>query len=260
MFCQTRVPEASRCILDNIGSLDSKWSVKFPDAHPIILGTVTTRASLRLLAKKTTVDAIEVRADALLADGVTPDEIESALRKKKQPVLLTLRIPAEGGLRPWKIAERRALYLRFLPHVEAIDIELATARTLQLVIDVARHTGKTIVLSAHAIAKAAPEKQFKRWTAQFEPRPNTILKIAACIESWHDLQHLAALLVNHRDWPIAVMGLGPYAAQSRSVLTALGSRLVYGYLDAPAAPGQPSAAEVRAMVKSVRNLGGQPPA
>jgi hypothetical protein len=27
------------------------------------------------------------------------------------------------------------------------------------------------------------------------------------------------------------MGLGPYAAQSRSVLTALGSRLVYGYLD-----------------------------
>ena len=116
-------------------------------------------------------------------------------------------------------------------------------------------SGKTVVLSAHAIAKAAPEKQFARWTAQFEPRPRTILKIAARIQSWHDLQHLAALLVNHRDWPIAVMGLGPYAAQSRSVLTALGSRLVYGYLDQPAAPGQPSAADVRKMVMAVRSLG-----
>jgi 3-dehydroquinate dehydratase-1 len=227
----------------------------FPDKHPVILGSIITKAGLRLLAKKTAADAIEIRADALLEDGVTPDEIETALRKCKQPVLLTLRIASEGGQRLWKITERRALYLRLLPLVEAIDIELATADSLQLVIDVARHMGKTVVLSAHAIAKAAPEKQFAKWTAQFEPRPNTILKIAARIQSWHDLQHLAALLVNHRDWPIAVMGLGPYAAQSRSVLTALGSRLVYGYLDQPAAPGQPSAADVRKMVTSVRKLG-----
>jgi 3-dehydroquinate dehydratase-1 len=48
------------------------------------------------------------------------------------------------------------------------------------------------------------------------------------------------------------MGLGPYAAQSRAVLTALGSRLAYGYLDQAAAPGQPSAAEVRKMVLAVR--------
>jgi 3-dehydroquinate dehydratase-1 len=70
------------------------------------------------------------------------------------------------------------------------------------------------------------------------------------------LQQLAALLVNHPGWPLAVMGLGPYASQSRSVLTALGSRLIYGYLDQPAAPGQPSAAEVRKMVLAVRNLEG----
>ena len=227
----------------------------FPDTHPVILGSIITRAGLRLLAKKTAADAVEVRADALLADGATVDEIESALRKRKQPVLLTLRIPAEGGQRPWKIAERRALYLRLLPLVEAIDIELATAKAMQLVLDVARHSGKTIILSAHAIEKPASAKQFARWLGQFQPKPNTILKIAARIQSWHDLQHLAALLVNHRDWPIAAMGLGPYAAQSRSVLTALGSRLVYGYLDQPAAPGQPSAADVRAMVKAVRKLG-----
>jgi 3-dehydroquinate dehydratase-1 len=227
----------------------------FPSAHPTILGSIITRPGLRLLAKKTAADAVEVRADALLAEGATPDVIETALRKRKQPVLLTLRIPAEGGRRAWKTSERRALYLRLLPHVEAIDIELATARALQLVIDVARHSGKTIILSAHAIDQPATEKQFTRWLAQFQPKPHTILKIATRIQSWHDLQRLAALLVNHRDWPIAAMGLGPYAAQSRSVLTALGARLVYGCLDKPAAPGQPSAADVRKMVKNVRNLG-----
>ena len=87
---------------------------------------------------------------------------------------------------------------------------------------------------------------------QFDHQPRTILKIAAQIKSWRDLQQLASLLLNHPEWHLAAMGLGPYAAQSRSVLTALGSRLVYGYLDKAAAPGQPSAAEVRKMVTAVR--------
>src|SRR5437016_2458980 len=85
-------------------------------------------------------------------------------------------------------------------------------------------------LPAHAIEKPATPAQIARWVGQFDPLPSTILKIAARIKSWHDLQQLAALLMNHPDWPLAVMGLGPYAGQSRAVLTALGSRLIYGYL------------------------------
>lgn len=231
--------------------------MKFPEAHPVVLGTVTTAAGLRCLSRKTLpADAVEVRVDALLAEKVSVEEIEAALRRKKHPVLLTLRIPAEGGQRAWKVAERRALFLRLLPLVEAIDVELATARVMRSAIDEARRMGKTIVLSAHAIQKSASPAEIERWVGQFDPRPSTILKIAARIKSWRDLQQLAALLVNHHDWPLAVMGLGPYAAQSRSVLTALGSRLVYGYLDQAAAPGQPSAAEVRKMVLAVRNLEG----
>ena len=227
--------------------------MKFPEAHPLVLGTVTTAAGLRCLArKKLPADAVEVRVDALLAEKVTVEKIEAALRKKKHPVLLTLRVPAEGGKRAWKVAERRELFLRLLPHVEAIDVELATALAMQPVIDEARRMGKTVVLSAHAILNPATPSQIERWAGQFDPLPSTILKIAARIKSWRDLQHLAALLVNHPDWPLAVMGLGPYAGQSRAVLTALGSRLVYGYLDQAAAHGQPSAAEVRKMVKTIK--------
>jgi 3-dehydroquinate dehydratase-1 len=231
--------------------------MKFPEAHPIVLGTVTTAAGLRFLARQSfPADAIEVRVDALLAEKVPMEKIEAALRARKHPVLVTLRISAEGGKWTWKLADRRALALQLLPHADAIDVELATARAMQPVLDEARRTGKAVVLSAHAISNPASPAQIARWVRQFDPLQATILKVAAQIKSWRDLQQLAALLVNHPGWPIAVMGLGPYAAQSRAVLTALGSRLVYGYLDHPAAPGQPSAAEARKMVLAVRNLGG----
>ena len=226
--------------------------MKFPSAHPAVIGSVTTRAGLRLLARaKLPADAVEVRVDALLKAGVTEAQIESALKARAHPVLLTLRIPAEGGHRPWKPAERRALYLRLLPHAEAIDLELATAVAMRPVLEAANAAGKTIILSAHALKKAAAPAQFTRWLKQHERDAHMILKIAGHIASWRDLQRLAALLVNYPERQIAVMGLGPHAPQSRSVLAALGSRLVYGWLDKPAAPGQPSAAEVRKMIETL---------
>ena len=231
--------------------------MKFPEKHPVVIGSVMTPAGLRVLARKQIpADAVEVRVDALLAKKVTPDEIEAALKARKHPVLLTLRIPPEGGHRPWKVAERRELYLRLVPHVEAIDVELATAKAMESVIAAARKSGKTVVLSAHAIKKPATAAQMAAWVGGFNAQSKTILKVAAQIKTWRDLQQLAAILINRPEWPVAVMGLGPYAAQSRSVLTALGSRLVYGYLDEAAAPGQPSAAEVRKMVATVRSFNG----
>jgi len=230
--------------------------VKFPDLHPAVLGTVTTPVGLRALAKKQLpCHAVEVRVDALLAKKVSAEEIENALKARKHPVLLTLRIPPEGGHRAWKVAERRALFLQLLPHVEAIDVELATAKAMAPVIARARELKKTVVLSAHALKKSATVAQMMAWIGGFSGEARTILKIAGQIKSWRDLQQLAAVLVNHPEWPVAVMGLGPHGAQSRSVLAALGSRLVYGYLDEAAAPGQPSAAEVWKMVAGVHGRG-----
>jgi 3-dehydroquinate dehydratase-1 len=225
--------------------------MKFPAHSPLVVGSAITRPGLRLLARAAApADVVEVRVDALLAANATLAEIEAALKKRRHPVLLTLRIPAEGGKRPWTVPERREIFLRLLPLVEGIDLELATVGALKPVSDMAKELGKTVVLSAHAIEKPATPAQFAKWTAQFQPGGKTILKIASRISSWRDLQHLAAVLVNHPEWPVAVMGLGPYAAQSRSVLAALGSKLVYGYLDQAAAPGQPSAAEVKKMVRA----------
>ena len=226
--------------------------MKFPAQHPVVVGTITVDAGQRLLSRAGGVaDAAEVRVDALLATGVSLEKIEAALKARKIPVLLTLRIPPEGGQMSWKVNHRRETFLRLLPLADAIDVELATAIAMKTVVAAAREAGKTVVYSAHSIRRPAAAAQFKKWIGQFEPGPSSILKIAAQIKSWRDMQQLAGVLINHPEWQVATMGLGPYAAQSRSILTALGSRLVYGYLDKPAAHGQPSAAEVRKMVEAV---------
>ena len=85
--------------------------MKFPDLHPVVIGTVTTLAGLRALARKTlAADAVEVRVDTLLKEKLPVEKIETALKARQHPVLLTLRIPAEGGHRAWKIPERRDLF------------------------------------------------------------------------------------------------------------------------------------------------------
>jgi 3-dehydroquinate dehydratase-1 len=230
--------------------------VKFPSPSPLVVGSVTTRAGLGLLARAVSpADVVEVRVDALLQRRVAVEEIEAALGKRRLPVLLTLRIPAEGGKRAWTLPERRELFLRLMPEAEAIDVELASARALKPVIEAARRMGKTVVHSAHAIEQPSTPAQMAKWVAGFQPGPEAILKIASRIGSWRDLQRLAAVLVNHPDWQVAVMGLGPHGAQSRAVLVGLGSRLVYGHLDEAAAPGQPSAAEMRRVVRGLGKLG-----
>ena len=229
--------------------------MKFPAHSPLVVGSVISGRGLRLLDRTASpADVVEVRVDALLHEKVALEEIESALKRRRHPVLLTLRIPAEGGKRPWDSAERREMFLRLLPEVEAIDVEIATAGAMKPVIDAARKMGKTLVLSAHAIAKPGTPAQFAKWIAGFAPGVNAILKIAGRIDSWRDLQRLAGVLVNHPELQVAVMGIGPHAGQSRAALASLGSRLVYGYLDEAAAPGQPSASEVRKMVAALPKL------
>ena len=97
----------------------------FPEKHPATVGSIITRAGLRLLSRaRLNCDLAEVRVDALRAQGATVEQIEKALQARKHPVLLTLRVPQEGGHHPWKLAERRELYLRLLPLVEGFSEEI----------------------------------------------------------------------------------------------------------------------------------------
>jgi 3-dehydroquinate dehydratase-1 len=218
----------------------------FASSHPLLVGTVLTPVGLKkLMAPASTVDLAEVRVDALLAAKVPLETISAALKQRRVPVLLTCRMQAEGGLYRWKAGERADALWTLLPHADAVDVELASRRELKTEIALARRLGKKVILSAHAIEKPVPAATLKKWASALHKEKPDVAKIAARIGTRADLRALATLLLNGSSQRWAVMGLGVHGASSRQVFAALGSALLYGYLDKPAAPGQPSAASLR---------------
>ncbi len=213
---------------------------------PLFVGTVTTRRGLKLLtARIPEVDLIEVRLDALLAKGVDLENILDSLRRRKNPVLLTLRLPEEGGLYPWAIGERSALFTALLPDVDSIDVELAAIQELAPILALAKRSKTPVVLSAHSIHLPVALVTLKKWTAALRRARPEVAKIAVHVGDRADLAALARILLQDGRQKWAVMGLGPQGTLSRVVLGALGSTFLYGYLDAPAAPGQPSVKKLR---------------
>lgn len=218
-------------------------------APPLVVGTLSTPAGLRRLRGAEAADLVEVRGDALLQAGATVGQIHDAMAKRQTPVLLTLRTPEEGGARSWENAERIATFLLLMPAADAVDIELASFGKMRRVAAEAEKTGKRLVVSAHAIARPPTPGRLAAWERGFAALEQAwCCKVAARADTLDDLRRLAALMIAQPRLPWAVMGLGTHAGLSRSVLAGLGSALVYGYLDAPAAPGQPSAKEVAKIV------------
>jgi len=210
------------------------------------VGTVTTSRGLKLISRPVKgADLIEVRVDALLASGVDSEKILDALRIRKNAVLLTLRVPEEGGIYPWASEERKALFTALLPDVEAIDVELASVKELDSVLALAKRSKIGVILSAHSIHRPVTPATFKRWTASLIRMKPTIAKIAIHLGTRKDLIPLTKLLLEKPSQRWALMGLGPLGHLSRLILGSIGSALVYGYIDQPAAPGQSSLVELR---------------
>src|SRR5437867_11902153 len=114
-------------------------------------------AELDALTRAAGADVVELRAD--LFEDPRPENVTAALvrlRAAGRPVILTARAAAEGG-RPLDEARRHALYTAGLPHVDAIDLESASAALVADVVPRARTAGRTVILSAHAFDAMPPE-------------------------------------------------------------------------------------------------------
>lgn len=222
------------------------------DKRCVKVGCVFTRAGLAYLKRPSEwCDVAEVRVDALRKERVKLDRIERAFAKRKCPVLLTLRTTAEGGCYPWKSRERVMIFQRLIPHVDAIDVELVNARLLKSVIAQAEEAGCDLILSAHSIKRKLTARKIDRLLKEFQNYPARIYKIAALGRTPKDVALLAKTLMEHTDLPLAMMAVGPMASVSRTVLPVLGSKLVYGYLDAPAAKNQPCIQKISSHLHSL---------
>jgi 3-dehydroquinate dehydratase-1 len=186
-------------------------------------------------------DIVELRLDRV-SERTGWLEQCAAIQARGKPVLLTPRLRSEGGL--WDSDDQRRLeiYQSALRQLAAVDVELSSA-FCPAVAEEARKLQKACVVSYHHFQKTPPLGEL-RALVQRAQQIGSIVKISTTIQRESDVAALRGLL--EADWtrPLCVIGMGPAWSHTRVLFAQLGSCLTYGYLDAPAAPGQLPAAEL----------------
>jgi 3-dehydroquinate dehydratase-1 len=199
---------------------------------PKIVGTISQAATLAQLGPFPC-DIVEIRLDL-----TGPDQ----LRSLNQPTIATLRLASEGGRWNGSDADRLPLFDTALQTVTTVDIEYRSP-LLKQVSALACRYGKPLIISYHDFDRTpslAELQQVIRTAANY----GTVVKIATRTETEGDVATLRALFAEQCSASVCLLGMGALGPRTRLEFPRLGSCLTYGYLDAPIAPGQVSAAEL----------------
>jgi 3-dehydroquinate dehydratase-1 len=204
---------------------------------PRVVGTLSSLARTR----KVSSDIIEVRLDKM-ARPVDWLRRCAALQSGGKPVLLTVRLRAEGGEWENDDEQRLEIYQEGLRELAAVDVELSS-RICRAVAREATRRKKASVISFHNFAETPPLRELCAIVEKAHAI-GSIAKVSTMITRESDVDVLRALLRRRWKKPLCVIGMGRAWSKTRVLFATLGSCLTYGYLDRPTAPGQMSAAEL----------------
>jgi 3-dehydroquinate dehydratase-1 len=193
-------------------------------------------------------DMIELRIDQF-ADKTTAHVLAEVKQFSGVPRIGTIRSAVEGGGWSGTEEERLGLYESILPEVEAVDIELGAEKINHQVISLAAKQGVTVIASFHDFEKTPTSSFCASLIRQGMDLGADIVKIAAHCESREDFHRLTAVLLEHPDRNLVVIGMGARGIQSRFLFPALGSLITYTFLGVPTAPGQVSLEETLRLIR-----------
>jgi len=193
-------------------------------------------------------DLVELRAD--LFDDPRTHTVTAALKKLRggaRPIILTVRHASEGG-GPLGEPERQALYEAGLEHVDAIDVEIASAESMATLVRQARDTGRLVILSAHFPDGTPPIGTLLGLVGRAETLGAHVTKLVTTATSRGDVRRLLEATLAAEPRPVATFAMGPLGVGSRVAFGMAGSLLTYGCVGRPTAPGQLAVAELRALL------------
>jgi 3-dehydroquinate dehydratase-1 len=224
-------------------------------AHPRVVGSFGNSAGLAAVSPEglgSACDVVEIRLDLLAAEGAAATSRPWA-RLGNFPLLFTARRGDEGGAGALDAARRMALLDAVLDEAALVDIELVSAGEMAATVAELKARGIPWVASWHDF-EGRPES-FGKIPAMAEAAARAgaaCFKAALRLHQPADLERLADLFSRVDVLPLSLMGMGPLATESRLRCATAGSVLNYGYLgDAPTAPGQCSAAELKAGISAL---------
>jgi len=209
---------------------------------PKVVGTVSRRDTL-LKPTAFPCDIVEVRLDLLGADTPGwPEQIRN-IEARGVPVIVTIRLANEGGKWGQPDDARLPLFELALQNATAVDIEYRSPLIKKVSALACRHQ-RPLIISYHDFEKTpllAELQQVIRTAANY----GTVVKIATLTKTEDDVATLRALFAEQCSASVCLLGMGPLGPRTRVEFPRLGSCLTYGYLDAPIAPGQVAASQLK---------------
>lgn len=202
-------------------------------------------------------DVAEFRAD--LYPSHEPNYlIEQVRRLGALPLLLTVRLKAEGGEWVDSEGERLQLISDVVPYVDGVDIELASD-ILPEVADIAHSKDKVLIVSSHDFKETPPLETLEYRLTDALIAGADYVKFATTANSEEEYRRLAGFTLDHQDSGLIVVAMGKYGPLSRIAFHALGSHLIYAFAGEDAvAPGQLGYLELHKLWKQLypnyRNL------
>ena len=211
---------------------------------PRVVGTIITEDFLRDWSArrgKLPCDLVELRIDGF------PDfngwlQIGAEIEEFELPVFATIRLAKEGGEWTRPDSDRWPLLEEALHSLSGVDVEIESELS-PLAAKLAADLGKLCVLSHHDFQGTPPLSRMIQLLERAHQH-GAIGKIAAAANSPEDVTNLHSVLKHPWAQPVCLIGMGPFGRPTRLTFPLEGSCFTYGYLDAPGAPGQFSAAEL----------------
>ena len=215
--------------------------------RPRVVGVIASGADLKRATRmRRPPDLFELRLDQL---AEMADQVQRALPKLRRPLIITARDPREGGANKLRLRQRRDLLVRFLNHADYIDIELRSARALQLLLANAKTQKVQRIVSFHDFKSTPSARMLAEKARQARSHGADIFKVATCTDTPMELARLLKFVTGSAlDLSLAVMGIGKLGAISRVLLAHAGSVLIYASMAAATdVEGQMSLKQVRAL-------------
>jgi 3-dehydroquinate dehydratase I len=219
---------------------------------PRVVGTLSEKTAFFSLdsRKPAECDIIEARLDMIGADAHGWMERCRALESAGRPVLLTLRLVADGGKWTAPDKERESIFTKALENLSCIDVEMNSALCRGLCRK-AEEMNKKVVVSWHDFKKTPGGRELKERLKRMLANACAIPKIATMINRPADIRTLLDLLEVEPDRPVCIIGMGSRGIKTRVAFPCVGSCLAYGYLDSSVAPGQLSSSELANLLRKL---------
>ena len=217
------------------------------DGRPAIVAA-GGEPDLDALVAAAAADLLELRAD--LFDDPTSARLLDAvarLRATGRAIVFTVRAASEGG-RAMPDALRVELYRAALPHVDAIDVEIASGALVAELVPAARAAGRTVILSAHDFVATPSRDTLLTLVEAARALGADLPKLATHTTTLADLRTLIDVTLAAGADGVVTLGMGALGPLSRIALPAAGSRLTYGAAGGGTAPGQTPVAELAALI------------